>query len=157
MSSQFLNESAQQEYGQATHFLLHQYECGSSTGQSTKTTKGAGHASLCAPLHLSLLISPIYLLLPSRIVKQSFHRRPVIEYAHKLGPHKPGIILEVENHIWDAVFAIAEHPQNLETILLDLVSRITSSKLNAVSPEEAAWFQLSPGTVSFTYETHIAY
>lgn len=157
MSSQFIDDSVQQEYTEATTFLLHEYECGPSTGTSTKSMKGAGHASLCAPLHLALLISPLYLLVPFRIVKYSFHRRPLIEYAHKLGPHKPRIILEVENHIWDAVFAIAENPQAIETIIHQLASRMPWNKFDAVSTQDGAWFELSSGTLSCTYKTHIVY
>ena len=64
--SKFTDQVSQQEYAEATALLLDQHDIHSSGGNT-------GHASLCAPLHLALLISPIYLLLPFRIIKQSFH------------------------------------------------------------------------------------
>ena len=103
----------------------------------------SGHASLCAPFHLALFISPIYLLFPFRIVKQSFHRRSVIEVSHKLGPHKPSTLVKIEGLIWDAVFAIAERPLDIQDILTNLASQIPDMDCAASSPEEKQWFSLS--------------
>ena len=134
--SQFTDEVSHQEYTEVTTALLKQYNIGQSGGNS-------GHASLCAPLHLALFITPMYLLLPFRIVKQSFHRRPVIEVSHKLGPHKPAIVLEIENLIWDAVFAISERPLDINNIITQLASTLTAYNMDSVLPEETSWFSLS--------------
>ena len=138
--SQFTDEVSHQEYTEVTTALLKQYNIGQSGGNS-------GHASLCAPLHLALFISPLYLLLPFRIVKQTFHRRSLIEVSHKLGPHKLSVILKIESFLWDAIFAIAERPLNIKEIISGLASQISGYSTDAVtcSPEESSWFCLSDG------------
>ena len=133
---------SQQEYTEATSTLLKQFDTSLSGGST-------GHASLCAPLHLALFITPMYLLLPFRIVKQSFHRRPVIEVSHKLGPHKPPIVLEIENLIWDAVFAISERPLDMNNIITQLASTLAAYNMGAILPEETSWFSLSDGEALF--------
>ena len=120
--------------------LLKHHNLGPSGGNT-------GHASLCAPLHLALFISPIYLLLPFRIVKQSFHRRCIIEVSHKLGPNRPPILLKIENLIWDAVFAIAERPLHIKDIIIELASHIYGNEEEFIScsPTDRSWFTLSNG------------
>lgn len=108
---------------------------------------GARHASLCAPLHLSLFISPLYLLFPFRIVKESFHRRSIIDTYQKLGPNKPQVLLKIENLIWDAVFAIAERPADIETIISQLALTMPWDDIEAASQlnDEKSWFNILTG------------
>ena len=134
--SQFFDQISQQEYAEVSANLL---QCHEKSGGSS------GHASLCAPFHLALFISPIYLLFPFRIVKQSFHRRSVIEVSHRLGPHKPSTVLKIEGLIWDAVFAIAERPLDIQDILANLALQIPDADFVSCSPEEKQWFSLSNG------------
>ena len=136
--SQFSDQVPQQEYGEVTKTLLKFHDPGSPGGST-------GHASLCAPFHLALFISPLYLLFPFRIVKQSFHRRSVIEVAHKLGPHRPAAIVNIENLIWDALFAIAERPLEIQGIIAHLASQIPEMDSASFSPDERLWFTLSGG------------
>ena len=137
--SQFADEVSQQEYNEVTVTLLKHHNLG--PGGNT------GHASLCAPLHLALFISPIYLLFPFRIVKQSFHRWSIIEVSHKLGPHKPPVLVKLENLIWDAIFAIAERPLHIKDIIIELASHICGKEEEyaSCSPMERSWFTLSNG------------
>lgn len=136
--SRFSDEVSQQEYAEVTAILLSQHDIGPSGGNT-------GHACLCAPLHLALFISPMYLLFPFRIVKQSFHRRSIIEVSHRLGPHKPHIVLKLEDLIWDAVFAIAERPLDIQVIITKLALQIPEDYTKSVSPGDSSFFSLVDG------------
>lgn len=78
-------------------------------------------------------------------MKQSFHRRSVIEVSHSLGPHKPHILLKVENLIWDTVFAIAERPLDIKAIISKLALQIPQDDIESVSPGDSSWFNLFGG------------
>ena len=73
-----------------------------------------------SPLHLALMISPLYLLVAARLSTKSYHRRTLIDFAAKLGPHKPPLILKVENLIWEALFKLAQGRILVYDVLLDL-------------------------------------
>lgn len=137
-SRQFSDQLSQQDYAEVTSTLLKQYDISPSGGNT-------GHACHCAPLQLALFISPLYLLLPFRIVKQSFHRRSVIDVSHRLGPHKPQVLLKVENLIWDAVFSIAERPLDIKAIISKLVLQIPQDDMESASPGDRSWFNLFDG------------
>lgn len=61
-----------------------------------------------APLHLALLISPLYLLLQFLLAKKSFDRRSVLELSAKLGPRKPPLLLKVEDFLLTALFQLSK-------------------------------------------------
>lgn len=136
-----MDEVSQREYLEAAAELVNQ------DGPLGGKASSAGHASFCAPLHLALFISPLYLLLPFRIVKKSFHRRPILQISHILGPHKTPLILKIENLIWDAVFSIAEQPSRIQDIISQLMLKIPWPEVQFASTEDRDWFRLSPGQV----------
>jgi hypothetical protein len=69
------------------------------------------------------MISSLYLLITRRLSTKSFHRRTVIDFAARLGPHKPPRLLAVENLIWDAVFRLAEGHISVYTVLRNLAKQ----------------------------------
>lgn len=83
-----------------------------------------------SPLQLSLMISPLYLLVTMRLSSKSFNRRSVIDLAAKLGSHKPPLILAVENLIWDAIFYLAEGQVSVYDVLHDLANSLPWSLID---------------------------
>lgn len=96
-----------------------------------------------SPLQLALMISPLYLFVTIRLSMKSYHRRTLIDFAAKLGPRKPPLILKVENLIWDALFKLAEGRINVYDVLLGLSNSLPwdeiESELNLVTQ---TWFHL---------------
>lgn len=99
--------------------------------------------SLRGPFHLAVLLSPIFLLVAFQIIKKSFNRRMVLEYAAKLGPHKPPIVLEVEGLIWDGVISLSHGKIGPRQVLQNLVQDIPWSKLQMALNFYRDWFSAS--------------
>lgn len=100
-----------------------------------------GIAMLRSALQLALLLSPIYLLLAFQIVKKSFHRRMVLEYAVKLGPHKPELLVKVEDLILDALFTLSRGKVTAHHVLQTLVENIPWAELETTSANgQRGWF-----------------
>ena len=96
-----------------------------------------------SPLQLALMISPLYLLMTSRLHLRSYHHRTLIDFAEKLGPQKPPLILAVENLIWDALFKLAEGRFLVHTVLLELANSLPWTEINGeLNPSTEAWFNL---------------
>ena len=96
-----------------------------------------------SPLQLALLISPLFLLLTTRLFLKSYHRRTLIDVAAKLGPRKPPLILKVENLIWDAVFKLSEGHHEAHTVLLELAESLPWTEINgSLNPGTEGWFNL---------------
>jgi hypothetical protein len=77
----------------------------------------AAHVSSHLPFQLSVMISPLYLLVTHQLSMKSFHRRTVINITVRLGLHKSPHLLAVENCIWDAVFCLAKGGMSVYTVL----------------------------------------
>jgi hypothetical protein len=109
-----------------------------------KNDSGSGLAALCAPLQLSLLISPIFLLLPNQLVKDSFNRQLMISTSIALGNAKTDLILEVEHVIWKVVFELASGTLTPDRLLFRLDQDFPWPKIEseARSENERNWFQL---------------
>src|SRR6266511_103125 len=76
-------------------------------GISVSHGSAYGVSCMHAPLHLALLISPIYLLLPVQLFKKSYNRHMMLSISQSLGNKKPKIILDVEMAIWRTLFSLA--------------------------------------------------
>ncbi|KJA12588.1 hypothetical protein HYPSUDRAFT_60349, partial [Hypholoma sublateritium FD-334 SS-4] len=63
-------------------------------------------------------------------------------HACLLGPHKPHILLKLENLIWDAVFAISERPLDIKAIIAKLALQIPEDDMKSISPWDSSWFSL---------------
>ena len=106
-------------------------------------SSSASRIGSCSPLQLALMISPLYLLMTSRLYLRSYHRRTLIDFAAKLGPQKPPLILAVENLIWDALFKLAEGRFLVHTVLLELANSLLWTEINGeLNPSTEAWFNL---------------
>lgn len=88
--------------------------------------KGHSSGELSLPLHLSLLISPLFLIMPVTHTKGKFPRQSIYQVSSQflsrqcvsfnvfwqlscaLGNQKPEILTRVENEIWNALWMISE-------------------------------------------------
>ena len=106
----------------------------------------AAHVSSRSPFQLSAMISSLYLLVTRRLSTKSFHRRTVIDFTARQGPHKPPRLLAVENLIWDAVFRLAEGRISVYTVLRDLANSLPLSDIDIAMncDRDKQWFALRP-------------
>jgi hypothetical protein len=102
-----------------------------------------GLTYLRAPLHLSLLISPLYLLIPSQLHKKSFNRQLVLATSEALGNQKPDALVAVEKAIWKVVFALADGRLNPTQLLKELAQELPWDGITKLSQEESGCFVLS--------------
>ncbi|KJA27946.1 hypothetical protein HYPSUDRAFT_34182 [Hypholoma sublateritium FD-334 SS-4] len=63
---------------------------------------------LVLPLHLSLMVTPCFLLMPTILVKSNFPRQSIYQLSCALGNQKPKILVQVEKEIWNAFSRIRE-------------------------------------------------
>lgn len=99
-----------------------------------------GPTSLRAAFHLASILSPIFLFVRFQIIKKSFSRRLVLEYAAKLGPHKPPIVLKVEGHIWDGVLSLSRGKIGPRQVLQQIAQDIPWPELHAALDFYRIWF-----------------
>jgi hypothetical protein len=116
---------------------------------------GSGDVVLCmrAPLHLALLISPIYLLLPVQLVKKAYNRHTMLSIGQSLGNHKPKILLDVEMAIWRTLFALASGSLNLLELLQQLSDQLPWDRIHNASSKdsECSWFSHGKFTSSIVW------
>lgn len=98
---------------------------------------------LRAPLQLSLLISPIYLLTPVQLHKKSFSRQLMLSTSETLGNKKPDSIIEVEKAIWRVVFSLAEGRLDPSELLQQLANDLPWSQITEASEDDRGWFTMS--------------
>lgn len=107
---------------------------------------GSGDTVSCmrAPLHLALLISPIYLLLPMQLFKKAYNRHTMLSIGQSLGNHKPKILLDVEMAIWRTLFALTSGSLDPLDLLQRLSDELPWNRIqNASSTDsERTWFSL---------------
>lgn len=102
-----------------------------------------GLTFLRAPLQLSLLISPIYLLIPGQLMKRTYNRLTMLSINKLLGNEKPQSIIDVEKAIWDVVFSLAEGRLDPAQLLHRLSRDLPWDKIMAAERDECHWFDLS--------------
>lgn len=98
---------------------------------------------LRAPLQLALLISPLYLLIPSQLHKKSYSRQVLLATSEHLGNKKPAALLSVEKAIWKVVFALADGQHNPIPLLKSLAEDLPWGEVTKVSQDERRWFAIS--------------
>ena len=116
----------------------------------SQTVKGGDKLMfLRAPLQLSLLISPIYLLMPVQLVKRTYNRRNMVFINRLLGNGKTDLTIEIEKAIWMVVFALSEGRQDPAHLLKELCEVLPWDKINAAdsSAEHCSWFNLSKSNI----------
>jgi hypothetical protein len=108
---------------------------------------GSNEVSLLrAPLQLSLLISPLYLLCPFQLIKRTYNRQAMLYISRLLGNGKTELIIEVEKAIWNALFSLAEGSLDSVQLLHHLCEQLPWDKITtaaaATSDYERHWFNL---------------
>lgn len=98
---------------------------------------------LRAPLQLSLLISPLYLLIPSQLHKKSYSRQLMLAINARLGNQKPAPLVAIENAIWKVVFALADGRLNPTQLLKRLADDFPWGAIAKLSSDESGWFRIS--------------
>ena len=97
---------------------------------------------LRAPLQLSLLISPLYLLIPSQLHKKSYNRQLMLSTSEFLGNQKPDTLVAVENAIWRVVFALADGRLHPTQLLKRLSDDLPWGRIAKLSPDECCFFAI---------------
>jgi len=96
-----------------------------------------------APLQLSLLISPLYLLIPSQLHKKSYSQQLMLAINARLGNQKPAPLVAIENAIWKVVFTLADGCLNPTQLLKHLANDFPWSAIAKLSSDESGWFRIS--------------
>jgi len=95
---------------------------------------------LRAPLQLSLLVSPLYLLIPAQLHKKSYSRQHMLSMSEFLGNRKPDTLVAVENAIWRVVFALADGHLNPTELLKKLADDLPWGQISKLTSEDRCWF-----------------
>jgi hypothetical protein len=105
-----------------------------------------GLSCMRAPLQLALLVSPIYLLLPSQHVKKSYNRQTLLKISSCLGNAKPQPLLEVERAIWKTLFSLASGRLDPFDLLHQLSDSFPWEDIQGASSADSSWFDLGKFT-----------
>jgi len=104
--------------------------------------KSTGVSYMRAPLHLALLISPIYLLLPVQHINKSYNRNTMISLSSCLGNCKPQVVFDVEMEIWRSLFSLASGKVDPFDVLHQLSEDLPWDRIQAASSTDSKWFNL---------------
>ncbi|KAJ3500229.1 hypothetical protein NLJ89_g9887 [Agrocybe chaxingu] len=110
------------------------------TGKSNNKQWQGG--ALRSPLHLALLISPLYLLLSVQLIKNNFSREAVIEesqYFRALGNRRPPLLLAVEDRTLLTVCNIAAGANPIKA-LKELFKSLPMEELKACDWQTRSFF-----------------
>jgi hypothetical protein len=116
------------------HSLFHNIE------EAQQSTDGVSY--LRAPLHLALLISPIYLLLPAQHFKKSYNWSTMLAISSCLGNSKPRLIFDVEIVIWKVLCSLVTGMGDPFDILHQLSDNLPWDHIQAASSTDSEWFNL---------------
>jgi len=110
-----------------------------------------GVSRLRAPLQLSLLISPLYLLCPFQLIKKTYNRQAMLSINRLLGNGKTELIIEVEKAIWNVLFSLAEGSLDSVQLLHHLCEQLPWDKITTAtnSDHERHWFNLGKRYIKF--------
>jgi hypothetical protein len=106
------------------------------------STSKDGLPYLRAPLQLSLLISPLYLLIPSQLHKKSYSRQLMLSTSEVLGNQKPDTLVAVEKAIWKVVFALADGRLHPAQLLKRLADDLPWGRIAKLSPDDCSCFAI---------------
>ncbi len=102
-----------------------------------------------AALHLSLLISSIYLLLPVQLTEKSYNRDTMLSIGTYLGNSKPQLLFDVEMEIWKTLFSLASGTFDPFDLLHQLSENLPWDFIETASDDVAGWFNL--GKLKYVY------
>lgn len=100
-----------------------------------------GVSYMRAPLHLALLISPLYLLLPVQHFKKSYNRHTMLSISTFLGNSKPKVLVDVEMAIWTTLFKLASGTVDPFDLLHQLSNNLPWDSIQAAT-KDSGWFNL---------------
>lgn len=123
----------------------------SGLSQEQRSKDGVSH--MRAPLHLALLISPIYLLLPTQHVKRSYNRHTMLTISNALGNFKPQVVLDVETAIWRTLFSLASGLSDPFDLIQQLSASLPWQEIQAASSPVSNWFDLG----KFPHSIHVSH
>lgn len=119
--------------------------------ESTESDVATAPIAFRNSFHLSVIISPLYLLAPSHLFKKSFNRRTIIDFAARLGPHKPPTIEAIEKLIWDSLFKLSNGNVEVGDVLRELAASISPLDLDKGRySEDETWFRVLPRTYFYS-------
>jgi hypothetical protein len=101
-----------------------------------------GVSYMRAPLHLTLLISPVYLLLPIQHFKKSYNQHMMLCISTSLGNSKPQVLVDVETAIWKTVFALTMGTNDPFDLLHQLLADLPWNSIHGASFKDSEWFNL---------------
>jgi len=101
-----------------------------------------GMSNLRSPLHLALLILPIYLLLPIQHFKKAYNRHTMLTISTCLGNSKPQVLIDVEMSIWRTLFSLASGRRDPFDLLHELSNELPWDTIQAASAAHSKWFTL---------------
>ncbi|KAJ3517708.1 hypothetical protein NLJ89_g345 [Agrocybe chaxingu] len=113
-------------------------------GLSARAKQGS---VLRLPLHLALLISPLYLLVPVQLLKNPFGREAVMQLSVCLGNMKGPLLRLVEDEIMVTEARLAELDVDPLEELRSLFSRIPWESLRHCDVRERFFFRFEPETL----------
>lgn len=107
------------------------------------TSGGVTLSSFRAPLQLSSMISPLYLLCPTVIAKKVWGRDLMLNAVFSLGNDKPELLLEVERIIWGIIFSMANGDLSPKESMMSLSNSLLWKMIEdaAESPIQRSWFE----------------
>ena len=111
-----------------------------------KPTDGVSY--MRAPLHLALLISPIYLLIPIQHFKRSYNRHTMLSISTCLGNSKPQVLVDVEKAIWRTLMSLASGMVDPFDLLHQLSDGLPWDNIRALSSTDSEWFNLGKFVLS---------
>jgi hypothetical protein len=115
-----------------------------------------GVSFMRAPLHLALLISPIFLLLPIRLFKKSYNRHTMLSISTFLGNFKPQLLLDTEKLIWNTLFSLASGTRDPFELLRQLSDALPSNDILSACTD-SHWFDLGKSPVSIIFRLLILF
>jgi hypothetical protein len=111
---------------------------------------------LRAAFHLGLLVSPLYLLLPFRIVQRSLSRRLALQLHSQLAACKSPLLIEVERIIWRSVIKLAKGNNTAIEVLTELSTSLPWSRIEMASnSDERDMFRPLQGKFPLLYSVHL--
>ena len=106
------------------------------------STAADGVSNMRAALHLSLLISPIFLLVPIQLNKKSYNRNTMLSISTCLGNSKPQLLFDVEREIWKTLFSLASGTFQPFDLLRQLSDNLPWDFIETASDDVTGWFDL---------------
>jgi hypothetical protein len=113
-----------------------------------------GVSFMRAPLHLALLISPIFLLLPMQLFKKSYNRHTMLSISTCLGNSKPRLLVDVEKQIWKTLLCLASGADDPFDLLHGLSDSLPWNDIHTALSPDSGWFDLSKFALSMSTCIH---